>query len=88
MIKSIITPDRVRRILDGATTEQDAVIALQRHNVKYSLRTDGGIFHIHIPARSGALAIVRTASRSAPLVILHKGPAPAGYPAPAPAPRY
>lgn len=83
MTRALLTPARVRRILDGAMTEQDAALALQRHRVRYSFSTTGGALHIRIPARRGHITVTRTASRTAPLRV--STAVPAGYPFPLPA---
>ena len=85
MSRLLITADRIRAILDDARTESDAALLLQRHRVRYSFSTTGGVLHIRIPARSGVVTVFRTASRSHPLRISAAGPAaPAPYPYPVP----
>lgn len=85
MIKSLLTPDRVRSILDGARTEIDAALALRRHHVRYSYSTTGGTLHIRVPARTGTVIVYRTASRSQPLRVAAAAPAGvAPYPYPVP----
>ena len=80
-----ITADRIRSILDGASTEIDAALALRRHHIRYNYSTAGGILHIRIPARTGIITVTRTASRTAPLAISAAAPAvPAPYPYPVP----
>lgn len=86
MSRLLITADRVRSILDGARTEIDAALALRRHRVRYQFSTAGGFLHIRIPARTGTVIVVRTASRTAPLAVSASVPAaPVPYPSPVPA---
>ena len=81
-MKTLVTPDRIRSILDGAHNEMDAAARLRSHRIRYSYSTTGGYLHIRIPARSGAVTVTRTASRTAPLRI--EAAAPVGYPFPVP----
>lgn len=83
MMKSLVTVSRVRAILAGAMTETEAAAALRRHRIRYTFSTAGGIFHIRIPARSGAVTVTRTAARSAPLRV--EAARPDLYPFPVPA---
>jgi hypothetical protein len=85
MGRLLVTVPRIRSILADARTEQDAMLALRQHRVRYSFSTAGGVFHIRIPARAGAVTVTRTASRSAPLRIAAAAPTgPAPYPYPVP----
>lgn len=84
-MRALMTPDRLRSILDDARTEADAALALRRHRIRYRFSTDGGTLHIRVPARTGMLMIYRTASRSHPLRIAAAAPAgSAPYPYPVP----
>lgn len=74
-MKCLITIGRVRSVLDDVKTESDAALVLRRHRIRYSYSTEGGIFHIRIPSRSGIITVTRTASRSVPLAV---SSAPAG----------
>lgn len=76
-----LTADRVRSILDGVRTEQEAAKVLRQHRIRYSYSTTGGTLHIRIPARSGIVTVTRTASRTAPLRIAAAG---SFYPFPVP----
>lgn len=78
-MKIMITSARIRSILDGLHTEKEAAAALRSHRIRYSYSTEGGYLHIRIPARSGAIRVYRTASRTAPLVIASAAPAPYQY---------
>lgn len=69
-MKQLVSSTRIRSVIAGAITERDATDALRRHRIRYTFSTEGGVFHIKIPCRSGAIRIIRTASRSAPLVII------------------
>ena len=84
MTRALITPARIRYILAGSHNENDAAQALRLHRVKYSFSTAGGVLHIRIPARSGAVIVTRVASRTAPLRIEAAAPAGAVYPYPVP----
>lgn len=76
-----LTANRVRSILDGVKTEQEAAKVLRQHRIRYSYSTTGGTLHIRIPARSGIVTVTRTASRTAPLRV---AAASAYYPFPLP----
>ena len=78
----LLSPARVRAILADVRTEADAADVLRRHRIRFSFSTAGGVFHIRIPARSGAVTVTRTASRSAPLRV--SAAAPHAYPYPVP----
>lgn len=85
MTRPLVTLPRIRAILAGAMTEQDAALELRAHRVRYSFSTAGGILHIRIPARTGIITVTRTASRTAPLAIAAAAPAgPVPYPFPVP----
>ena len=75
-MKQFITAARVRSVLAGAMTDRDAAAALRAHGIKFWYSTDGGLFHIRIPARSGIIRVYKTAARSAPLAITLAAPAP------------
>ena len=84
-MRYLMTPDRLRSILDNVATEADAALALRRHRIRYRFSTDGGTLHIRVPSRTGMLMVYRTASRSHPLRIVSAAPAvPAPYPYPVP----
>jgi len=73
MMKQLITPGRVRALLDGARTESEAADILRRHRIRYAYSTAGGALHIRIPGRAGAVTVTKTASRSAPLQVSAAG---------------
>lgn len=79
----MITAPRIRYILKDIKTEKDAAAALRAHRIRYTFSTSGGIFHIHIPVRSGALRVYRTACKSAPLAVVAAVPAPYRFTRPA-----
>ena len=81
-MKCLVTIGRVRSVLDDVKTESDAALVLRRHRIRYSYSTEGGIFHIRIPARSGIITVTRTASRSAPLAIAAAPAVSAPFPFP------
>lgn len=84
-MKTLVTAERIRAILDDVHTENDAARILRRHKIRHSFSTAGGALHIRIPARSGIITVTRTASRLAPLAILPAAPArPGPYPFPVP----
>jgi hypothetical protein len=68
-MRQLVSAERIRSIIAGAMTEKEAADILRRHRIRYEYSTAGGSFHIRIPCRSGAVRIVKTASRSAPLVV-------------------
>ena len=81
-MKCLVTIGRVRSVLDDVKTESDAALVLRRHRIRYSYSTEGGIFHIRIPASSGIITVTRTASRSAPLAIAAAPAVSAPFPFP------
>lgn len=75
-MKQFVTASRIRSVIAGAMTEKDAAESLRRHRIRYEYSTSGGIFHIRVYCRSGAVRIIRTASRSAPLIVTGAEPLP------------
>lgn len=69
-MKQLVTAGRIRSIIAGLHTEKDVAAALRSHRIRYSFSTEGGALHIRVPSRSGCVRIVRTASRSAPLLVV------------------
>ena len=78
-MKMLLTPARIRSALDGARTEKDVELSLRAHKIRFSYDTRAGFLAFRVPARSGAILIYRTASRSAPFVV--RAVAPAAAPA-------
>lgn len=68
-MKVLLTAARVRSAIDGARTEKDVELSLRAHKIRYSYDTRTGILAFRIPARSGAVLVYRTASRSAPFTV-------------------
>lgn len=75
-MKMLVTAARIRSAIDGARTEKDVENSLRRHRIRYSYDTSAGYMAIRIPARSGAVLVHRTASRSAPFMVRSAAPAP------------
>lgn len=75
-MKQLVTPARIRSAVSGAHTEMEAAALLRQRGIKYSFSTEGGTFHIRVPSRSGCVRIIRTASRSAPLIVSPAAPVP------------
>ena len=82
-MKLLITADRIRAIVADARTEKDIELSLRSHKVRYSYDTSAGFLAFRIPARSGAVLVYRTCSRSAPFQVRSAAPAPC-YPYPVP----
>ena len=78
-MKLLITADRIRAIVADARTEKDIELSLRSHKVRYSYDTSAGFLAFRIPARSGAVLVYRTCSRSAPFQVRSAAPA-AVYP--------
>lgn len=80
-MKLLITAERIRSAIAGARTEKDIELLLRAHKIKYRYDTSAGYTAIKIPARSGAVLVYRTCSRSAPFMVRSAAPA-AVYPVP------
>ena len=76
-MKMLLTADRIRSALDGARTEKDIELSLRAHKIRFSYDTGAGFLAFRIPARSGAVLVYRTASRSAPFMVRAAVPVPA-----------
>ena len=74
-MKILLTPARIRSALDGARTEKDVEMSLRAHKIRYTYDTSAGFLSFRIPARSGAILVYRTASRSAPFMVRSAAPA-------------
>ena len=74
----LINSARIRAIIADCRTEQDIVLSLRLHKVKYSFSTDCGYTSIRIPCRSGCIRIIRVASRSAPFLVRSENPRRSG----------
>lgn len=81
-MKMLLTADRIRSALAGARTEKDVENSLRAHKIRFAYDTSAGYLAFRIPARSGAVLVYRTCSRSAPFMV--RSAAPAGYPFPLP----
>lgn len=78
-MKILVNAARVRSAINGARTEKDVELLLRAHKIRFSYDTAAGFLSFRIPARSGAVMVYRTASRSAPFVV--RAAAPAAAPA-------
>ena len=78
-MKLLITADRIRAVIAGARTEKEVEFSLRSHKIKYQYDTSAGYTAVKIPARSGAVLVYRTCSRSAPFMVRSAAPA-AVYP--------
>lgn len=87
-MKILLTAARIRAALDGARTEKDVELSLRAHKIHFSYDTAAGFLSFRIPARSGAVMVYRTASRSAPFMVRSACPAPLVYPVPVLHPEY
>ena len=68
-MRLLITPNRVRSMIEDARTEKDVELSLRRHKVRYSYDTRAGFLAIRIPCRTGAVLVYRSCSRSAPFKV-------------------
>lgn len=68
-MKLLITADRIRSAIAGATTEKEVELSLRSHRIRYSYDTRTGFLAFRIPSRSGSVLVYRTASRSAPFTV-------------------
>ena len=78
-MKLLLTAGRIRSALDGARTEKDVENLLRARKIRFSYDISAGFLAFRIPARSGAVLVYRTASRSAPFMV--RAAAPAAAPA-------
>ena len=83
-MRILTTSARIRSIISGAMTEKEIEQVLRVHRIPYSYSTNGGVLHIRVPVRSGAVRIIRTCSRSAPFQVRQAVPVPDLYPFPVP----
>lgn len=60
---------RLKAIISKAKTEQEIILLLRAHKIKYSFTTETGFLNIRVPLRKGCFRIYKIASRSAPFVI-------------------
>ena len=74
-MKMLLTVDRIRAIVSDARTEKDIELSLRSHKIKFSYDTSAGFMAFRIPARSGAVLVYRTCSRSAPFMVRAAAPA-------------
>ena len=79
-MKILVNAARIRSAIDGARTEKDVELLLRAHKIRFSYDTAAGFLSFRIPARSGAVMVYRTASRSAPFMVRSACPAPAVVP--------
>lgn len=64
-----ITSKKIYSVINGAKTEQDLIILLRSHKIKYSFTTETGFFSVRIPCRKGCVRVYRVSSRSCPLIV-------------------
>lgn len=86
-MKLLLTPDRIRTMIDGAMTEKDIERTLRAHKVRFHYDTSLGFLAIRVPCRSGSVLICRTASQTAPFRVAQPRTQPEtyhGYPFPVP----
>ena len=79
-MKILVNAARIRSAIDGARTEKDVELLLRARKIRFSYDTTAGFLSFRIPARSGAVMVYRTASRSAPFTVRSACPAPAVVP--------
>ena len=73
-MKLLVSAARVRYILAGARTEKDVEYILRAHRIRFSYDTQPGFLSFRIPARTGAVIVYKTASRSAPFMVRSAAP--------------
>lgn len=79
-MKMLLTVSRIRSAIVGARTEKDIENLLRAHKIRFSYDTSAGFLAIRIPARSGAVLVYRTCSRSAPFMVRSAAAVPVVYP--------
>lgn len=75
-MKLLLTAGRIRSVIADAMTEKDLELALRARKIRYHYDTSAGFLALRIPARTGALLVYRTASRSAPFTVRPAASAP------------
>lgn len=65
----LVTTEKIRSVINGAKTEQDIIILLRSHKIKYYFTTETGYISIRIPCRKGCVRVSRVASRSCPFIV-------------------
>lgn len=78
-MRILTTAARVRAAIAGARTEKDIESMLRAHKIRFSWDTRAGFLAARVPVRSGAVLIVRTASRGCPFRAMPAAPVPAAY---------
>lgn len=79
-MKLLINPARIRSAIAGATTEKEIELSLRAHKIRFTYDTSAGFLAFRIPARSGAVLVYRTCSRSAPFMVRAAAAVPVVYP--------
>ena len=72
----ILTPNRLRSMIEDCRTEADLEETLRHHKVRFRYSTDSGFLSILVPCSSGTVRVYRTASRIAPFVVAPVTPTP------------
>lgn len=65
----LINSNRIRSIIADCKTEQEIILSLRSHKIKYTYTTETGFLSIRIPCKKGIIRIYKTCSRSAPFVV-------------------
>ena len=73
-MNALLTPSRLRAIAADVRTEKDLELTLRAHKIRFSYDTSAGFLSFRVPVRSGAVRIVRTASRSCPFRVFPASP--------------
>lgn len=72
----IVTPARIKAIVEDCRTDADLVANLRHHKIKYRYTTDAGFLSVVIPCSTGSVRVYRTASRTNPFTVVPVSPAP------------
>ena len=79
-MKLLLTASRIRSAIVDARTEKDIENLLRAHKIRFTYDTSAGFLAFRIPARSGAVLVYRTCSRSAPFTVRAAAAVPVVYP--------
>lgn len=73
-MKPLITADRLRSAVAGASTEKELACSLRAHRIPFTWTTAPGYLAALVHTRSGSVYIYRAAGRSAPFRVRSAAP--------------
>ena len=65
----LLSSGRIRNIISDCFTEQDIIITLRKHKIKYTFTTETGELSIKIPCKKGIIRVFRSCSCSRPFTV-------------------